>query len=148
MSHLLEISWNHRQLYGIAAWKRTIPLLWKEFKRWQQEWSWEANMNHTRKVWKHWILTVWKLEGKSYVWALQKKCVQHEKLKHWFPLKNESPRNIKTRKSEKFKISKALTNRYKNSSIPYMRRLLNDEHSKMLGLCRWFYSIVVPVNFK
>ena len=60
--------------------------------------------------------------------SFAKKCVQHQKLKHWFPLKNESHRNIKTRKSEKFKISKALTNRYKNSSIPYMRRLLNDEH--------------------
>ena len=62
--------------------------------------------------------------------SFAKKCVQHEKLKHWFPLNNLKGRNMKTRKSEKFKVLKGSTDRYKKSAIPYMRRLLNDDYLK------------------
>ena len=73
--------------------------------------------------------------------SFAKKCVQHEKLKHWFPLNNLKGRNMKTRKSEKFKVLKGSTDRYKKSAIPYMRRLLNDDylkkikHSFMIFVC-------------
>ena len=66
--------------------------------------------------------------------SFAKKCVQHEKLKHWFPLNNLKGRNMKTRKSEKFKVLKGSTDRYKKSAIPYMRRLLNDDYLKKLSI--------------
>ena len=39
---------------------------------------------------------------------------------------------MKKRKMKKYQIKKAFTKRYKNSAIPYMRRLLNkdDEEKK------------------
>ena len=56
------------------------------------------------------------------------KCTENEKLKHWFPLKKV--KGMKTRKQEKFKVFKASSKRYKNSAIPFMRRLLNKENLK------------------
>ena len=78
----------------------------------------------------------WYIRSVFYEWfnireklclSFAKKCVQHEKLKHWFPI--NKARNIKTRNIEKFKVSRASTKRYKNSAIPYMKKLLNDEYS-------------------
>ena len=80
--------------------------------------------------------------------SFAKKCLQHEKWKHWCPL--SKARNIKTRNTEKYKFSKALTKSYKNSAIPYMKTLLNNDHSEKLNLqmmvccCCYFCS----VNFK
>ena len=56
------------------------------------------------------------------------KCTKNEKVKHWFPLTNS--RNIKTRNHEKYQTFKALTKRWKNSALPYMRRLLNNEEKQ------------------
>ena len=66
--------------------------------------------------------------------SFAKKCLQHEKLKHWFPL--SKARNIKTRNTEKYKVSKTSTKRYKNSAIPYMKTLLNNDHSEKLRICK------------
>ena len=41
-----------------------------------------------------------------------------------FP-KNENKTTSKTRHPETFKLNMALTERYKNSSIPFMQRMLN-----------------------
>ena len=38
--------------------------------------------------------------------------------------------NPEIRNSEHFKVNMALTERYKNSSIPYMQRLLNKLHKE------------------
>ena len=46
-----------------------------------------------------------------------------------FPLKKKK-HPMKRRKTEKFKTFKAKTNRYKNSALPYMRRLLNTENEE------------------
>ena len=51
-----------------------------------------------------------------------KKCVKFPHTKDMFP-KNEKTRV--TRKTENFVVPFARTDRYKNSSIPYMSRLLN-----------------------
>ena len=56
------------------------------------------------------------------------KCTENEKLKNWFPLRKV--KGMKTRKQEKFKIFKASSKRYKNSAIPFMRRLLNKDNLK------------------
>ena len=55
-----------------------------------------------------------------------KETVKHEKLKSMFPINEASPEII-TRNHEKFKVNMALTERYKNSAIPQMQRMLNQE---------------------
>ena len=54
--------------------------------------------------------------------ALQ--TAKHNKLHTMFP-RSEKEFNLKIRNPEQFKVNMALTERYKNSSIPYMQRLLN-----------------------
>ena len=42
-----------------------------------------------------------------------------------FPINEASPEII-TRRHEKFKVNMALTDRYKNSEIPQIQRMLNE----------------------
>ena len=59
---------------------------------------------------------------------------QNEKTDKFFPL-NQKQHTMKKRKNEKYKVNFARTERLKNSSIPYMQRLLNQRnqeyHSKI-----------------
>ena len=59
---------------------------------------------------------------------------QNEKTDKFFPL-NQKQHTMKKRKNEKYKVNYARTERLKNSSIPYMQRLLNQRnqeyHSKI-----------------
>ena len=57
-----------------------------------------------------------------------RKCTKHPKLKGMFP-KNDKQHTMNLRKSEKFKVEKTFTERYKNSPIVYMQRLLNSDES-------------------
>ena len=57
-----------------------------------------------------------------------KKCLGNEKLRSMFP-KNVTG-NIKRRKTKVFKTKLIKTKRYKNSAIPYMVNLLNNEDEK------------------
>ena len=43
--------------------------------------------------------------------------------------KNYKQHTMNLRKSEKFKVEKTFTERYKNSPIVYMQRLLNSDES-------------------
>ena len=54
------------------------------------------------------------------------KCSESENTQHMFPL-NKNSNGINLRKKEKYKVNFAKTSRYKNSSIPFMQRLLNNE---------------------
>ena len=65
------------------------------------------------------ILNLDNLETRREKLCFAKKCVQHEKLKHWFPI--NKARNIRTKNIEKFKASRASTKRYKNSAVPYTK---------------------------
>ena len=56
--------------------------------------------------------------------------IKFNKLKDLFP-ENINDHIMETRHQEKFKILHANTNRFKNSSIPYMQRLLNNEFKQM-----------------
>ena len=58
-----------------------------------------------------------------------KKCIKTDKIKHLSPLEN-SNHKMKTRNKQKFTLYKQNTKRYQKSSIPYMRRLLNNEYKK------------------
>ena len=52
-----------------------------------------------------------------------KDCLKNPKVNNFFPLKA----NMKaTRKAEKYKINFANNERYKNSTIPSMQRILNE----------------------
>ena len=56
------------------------------------------------------------------------KCVKHERTAVMFP-KNKVVKT--TRHSEEYKVPYAKTERYKNSAIPSMARLLNENESKL-----------------
>ena len=75
------------------------------------------------------ILKLDTLEKRREKLCLQfaKKCAMNDKLKIMFPL-NKKKHNMKMRKEKKYKILKANTKRLKQSALPYMRRLLNDEY--------------------
>ena len=53
------------------------------------------------------------------------KCTKSEKTQEMFP-KREKEHEMQARNEEKYHIQHAKTNRLKNSAIPYMQRLLNE----------------------
>ena len=55
-----------------------------------------------------------------------KKCTQNEKTFNMFPI-NKIYHSMKLRNQEKYVVKFANTDRLKNSAIPYMQRLLNNE---------------------
>ena len=66
---------------------------------------------------------------KQLALTFAQKCVLNPKTKNMFPLKSKRHTNI-TRKIEKFQVVKARTERLKNSSIPYMQNLLNEDENQ------------------
>ena len=58
-----------------------------------------------------------------------KKCLISEKVKDLFKL-NRTKHQMKKRKTPKYEMIKAKTKRYKQSSLPYMTKLLNEEHEQ------------------
>ena len=65
-----------------------------------------------------------------------KQCLRNEKLKSLFP-KKVNNHLMEKRKGQKFVVTKALTERYRRSSIPSMQRLLNKtdrERSELMLL--------------
>ena len=55
-------------------------------------------------------------------------CTKTSQVKDMFPL-NQTECNVETRSREKFHVTMARTGRLKDSSVPYMQRLMN-EHIK------------------
>ena len=60
-----------------------------------------------------------------------KKCLSNEKVSNFSPQKS-NPHPMKRRKMKKYKENKTRTKRYKKSAIPYMQRLLNDDHQRKI----------------
>ena len=56
-----------------------------------------------------------------------KKCIQSEKLKDLFPLQ-KSKHPMKKIYETKYKTKMVKTKRYKQFALPFMRKLLNEEH--------------------
>ena len=56
-----------------------------------------------------------------------KKCLKNPKVKDIFPTR-EKPHEMQLRDEEKFVVRHANTERMNKSSIPYMQRLLNEDH--------------------
>ena len=71
-----------------------------------------------------------------------KSCLKIEKFKKFFPL-NKKDHNMSMRNSEKFALEKCGSVRYRDSALPYMKRLLNKyqlEKNKILK------ALSVPMN--
>lgn len=62
-----------------------------------------------------------------------KQCLRNEKAKTMFPLAKNN-HSMKTRLNPRFKESHARTNRYQKSAIPFMQRLLNNDHAKVANI--------------
>ena len=58
-----------------------------------------------------------------------KKCTQNVKVKDIFP-QREKTHDMEMRNEERFIVNHAHTERLKNSAVPYMQRLLNEECKK------------------
>ena len=56
-------------------------------------------------------------------------CLKNGNFSKLFPLNNQR-HGMKVRNPLKYRITKANTERYRTSSIPYMQRLLNNDHQK------------------
>ena len=80
---------------------------------------------------------------KSLCLKFAKKCLQVEKLKKLFP-KNLKKHTMFKRGSDKFKVNRSLTQRYQNSAIPQMQRMLNLHEKQRQKIMK---EISFPVNF-
>ena len=58
-----------------------------------------------------------------------KNCLRSENLSKLFPV-NKQKHEMTVRNPLKYKVKKANTERFKVSTIPYMQRVLNDNHKK------------------
>ena len=70
---------------------------------------------------------------KSLCLKFAKKCLQVEKLKKLFP-RNVKKHNMLKRGSEFVKVNRSLTQRYRNSAIPQMQRMLKGPGTLALNL--------------
>ena len=64
--------------------------------------------------------------------AYAKKCLQLEQTRDLFPL-NDKEHEMRTRNTEKYKVLHANTERLRNSTVPYIQRVLNT----MQGKTKW-----------
>ena len=58
------------------------------------------------------------------------KCLKSTRTNEMFP-KREKEHLMQNRNSEKYEVQSAKTNRLKNSAIPYMQRLLNNQNEDL-----------------
>ena len=71
-----------------------------------------------------------------------KKCLKVNKLKKMFP-KKVIMHEMSKRNFEYFRVNKTLTNRYLNSAIPQMQRMLNKDKKKEIDILN---QLKMPVN--
>ena len=62
-----------------------------------------------------------------------KKCLKNEKVRSIFPVNSKNKK--KTRNHEKYEVNFAKAERYKNSTIPSLQRMLNENDKKINYLC-------------
>ena len=84
--------------------------------------------------------------------SFAKKCLKHEKFSSMFP-KNLSDTTIKIRNREKYFVNQARTERFRNSSIPFLQRKLNEsakqERKQLKALLQVnCVSHVDPITFR
>ena len=92
------------------------------------------------------VLNLQSLEERRETLCLKfaKKCLQVQKFRSMFPVKHQV-HNMPKRGNDKYVIRRALTERHKNSAIPYMQRLLNKVETEKRKICKQIDQFV-PVN--
>ena len=63
--------------------------------------------------------------GKHLSTKFAMNCVENEKTKHLFPLKNKIHKP-ETRREEKYKVINTKTRRLQRSTVPYLQKLMNE----------------------
>ena len=76
-----------------------------------------------------------KLRRDKLCLSFAKKCIKNEKVKNMFPLRKVI-HGMKKRKHRKFQNVRTNTTRYKQSAIPYMVKLLNDEDEEKCSILK------------
>ena len=71
-----------------------------------------------------------------------KKSVMNEKFSSFFP-KNPEGHIMRTRFSDRYKVNKANTERYRRSAVPYLQRLLNQDHQRQKKILN---TLMLQVN--
>ena len=66
---------------------------------------------------------------KNMALSFAKKSLKLGKFSEFFPL-NNAKHLMKKRNQEKYVVTKANTERYRKSAVPFLQRLLNDDYSK------------------
>ena len=79
---------------------------------------------------------------KSLCLKFAKNCLKVDKLKKMFP-KSSTMHNMSKRSFEFYKVNKTLTERYMNSAIPQMQRMLNSYQEKKIKALK---QLNMPVN--
>ena len=74
-----------------------------------------------------------------------KSCLKIEKFKKFFPL-NKKDHIMSMRNSERFALEKCGSIRYRDSALPYMKRLLNKYQLEKNRLLKEL-SVPVPMNY-
>ena len=63
----------------------------------------------------------------SLAFKFGQNCIQNQRIRKLFPLRKKQHK-FKTRKEEKFKIFKCKKKRLQTSTIPYLRKILNENN--------------------
>ena len=63
---------------------------------------------------------------KSHCLSFAKRCLKNVQTKSMFPLNPDLPQNL--RHPEKYQVNFTHTESYKNSTVPYCQRLLNQDY--------------------
>ena len=71
-----------------------------------------------------------------------KKSVMNEKFSKFFP-KNPEGHIMRTRFSDRYLVNNTHTERYRRSAVPYLQRLLNEDHQKQKKIIK---TLMLQVN--
>ena len=69
-----------------------------------------------------------------------KKSVMNESFANFFP-KQPKGHIMRTRYSDRYKVNKAHTERYRRSAIPYLQRLLIDDHQRQKKILKTLLQV-------
>ena len=79
---------------------------------------------------------------KSLCLKFAKNCLKVDKLKKMFP-KNSTMHNMSKRNFEFYRVNRTMTERYMNSAVPQMQRMLNSYQEKKIKTLK---QLTMPVN--
>ena len=79
---------------------------------------------------------------KSLCLKFAKNCLKVDKLKRMFP-RSSTMHNMSKRNFEFYRVNRTMTERYMNSAVPQMQRMLNSYQEKKIKTLK---QLTMPVN--